>query len=114
MPAQTVFRRLHSLAVTAQSRVLTDSEQVEFELLLGQLSTHLLGGPASLFDRGTMRAPFGQLKRLAVAAQTRPLSDPDRAEFKEQLEPLKGLIRRELNPRVREWLRQQRSPSPRG
>jgi rhomboid protease GluP len=111
---RTVYRRLQFLAVTAQSRALTDAEQVEFDQHLGQLSTQLLEGPASLFDRETMRVPFGQLKQLAVAAQTRPLSDQEKAEFKERLEPLKGLIQRELDPRVREWLRQRRSRSPRG
>jgi hypothetical protein len=111
---RTVYRRLQFLAVTAQSRALTGAELVEFEQHLGQLSTQLLKGPASLFDREPMRVPFGQLKQLAVAAQTRPLSDQEKAQFKEQLVPLKGLIQRELDPRVREWLRQRQSRSPRG
>ncbi len=114
VPTRTVYRRLQFLAVTAQSRALTGAELVEFEQHLGQLSTQLLKGPASLFDREPMRVPFGQLKQLAVTAQTRPLSDQEKAQFKERLVPLKGLIQRELDPRVREWLRQRRSRSPRG
>jgi rhomboid protease GluP len=110
---RNVYRRLLFLAVTAQSRALSDAEQVEFDQCLGQLSAQLLEGPASLFNRETMRAPYGQLRDLAVAAQKRPLSDQEKAEFKERLEPLKGLIQRELGPRVRELLRQQRSRSGR-
>jgi len=111
---RTVYRRLQFLAVTAQSRALTEAEQVEFDRHLGQLSTQLMEGPGLLFDREAMRVPFRQLKQLAVTAQTRPLSDQDKTDFRERLKPLKGFIQRELDPRVREWLRQRRSRSPRG
>ncbi len=102
------YRRAWALAAAAQVRPLSDDEQAEFDQCLGRLSAPLLDGLAPLFDRGATRADYRHLKSLAVAAQTRLLSDEEKADFKQRLAPLKAHIQHELEVRLREMWREKR------
>jgi rhomboid protease GluP len=108
-PARGAYRQALSIAVAAQFRALTDVEQAEFDLRLAQISTQLLDGMAHFFDKGTTRDVYRQVKAMAVAAQTRVLSDPEKDQFKQWTVPLIDHIQHELEARVREYWKQKRA-----
>ena len=97
-----------ALAAAAQVRPLSDDEQAEFDQCLGRLAVPLLDGLAPLFDRGATRPDYRHLKSLAVAAQTRVLTDEEKAGFKQRLAPLKAHVQHELEVRLRELWREKR------
>jgi membrane associated rhomboid family serine protease len=95
------YRRALTLALNARSHPLTDDEQIEFDLCLGRMAMPLLDGLGPLFVRWSMRAEYQQLRNQAFAAQSRVLTDEEKADFKRRLEPLKTQIQHELEVRIR-------------
>jgi hypothetical protein len=103
------YRRIWNLGVDAQTRALSDEEKTELELKLGHLVSQLLASVQFFLDRGPTRTEYGRLKTLADLAQTRVLSDQEKAEFKQQIGALGGEVRRGLEVRVREFWKHRRS-----
>ena len=102
------FRRAQALAAAAQVRALSSDEQAEFDLCLGRLAVPLLDSLAPLFDRGTTRPDYQHLRSLAIAGQTRVLSNEEKAGFKQRIGPLKAQVEHELKVRTLELWREKR------
>jgi hypothetical protein len=98
-----------AIAQAALVRTLSDGEQAEFDQSLGTLSTQILTGFSGLLRQKSTHADFDRLTVLASAAETRELSDEEKDEFKSRLVPLKSLVQKELEARIREQWRQQQA-----
>jgi rhomboid protease GluP len=112
-PSRGAYQRALGLAVAALSRRLTEEEQAQFDLQLGQMSHQLLDAMAHFFDKGGTREPYLQAKAMAAHAQGRVLSDAEKDQFKQWTAPLAAHIHQELAASVREYWKQRRTvPSP--
>jgi hypothetical protein len=102
------YRGSWNLAITAQSRALTDGEQREFEIRLGHLARQLLDAIRVVLDRDATRVPYRTLHALAITAQSRTLSDQEKTEAKQLAADLLAKVRGELELRMREFWEQPR------
>jgi membrane associated rhomboid family serine protease len=103
------YLRALAIAQAALVRTLSDGEQAAFDQSLGTLSTQILTGFSGLLRQKSTHADFDRLTVLAAAAETRELSDEEKDEFKSRLAPLKSLVQKELEARIREQWRQQQA-----
>lgn len=86
-------------------------------LLLDQKADpHLLASGldviAGLLDGGTTRTDFRRLRELAATAETRALTEAEKAEFKQRAGTLSDHLRPELDVRLRELWKDRRKPAP--
>jgi hypothetical protein len=96
-----------ALALVASRRALTEAEQVEFDRCIGSLSSQIMSGFSPLFQLGPNPAGLARLQALATAAESRPLTDQERKEFRDELAIQKAFVSKELETRVRDYWRQQ-------
>jgi membrane associated rhomboid family serine protease len=102
------------LVSQARFRPLSKAQQDEFDRLLARISLRLLARMAPVLGKGPAHAEYQQIRHLVELAQTRDLTDQERAELKQQLGPLRQFIRREQEIRVRElWQQRKAALQPR-
>jgi membrane associated rhomboid family serine protease len=109
VPARGAYRQVLSLAVAALTRKLSAEEQTEFDLRLAEVSYPLLTDLAPYLDKGATREPFLRAKAMVLEAQSRVLSDAEKAQLKECIAPLVDHIQRELATRIREYWKEKRA-----
>jgi hypothetical protein len=100
------YHRALAIAQTALVRRLTDEEQAEFDQALGRLTSQILATWKGLLRRKSTEADFDALQALAAVAATRKLTDEENDKIKARLAPLKTLVRKELEQRVRRHWRE--------
>jgi membrane associated rhomboid family serine protease len=106
------YQRALAIAEAALVRVLSQEEQAEFDRCLGSLSSQILTAFTGLLRQKSTQADFDRLRSQAVAAETRVLSDEEKDEFKTRLAPVKALVQRELEERIRKQWQRRRTPTP--
>ncbi|QEH36697.1 Rhomboid protease GluP [Aquisphaera giovannonii] len=104
---RVAFRRGAGLALQASRRRLTDAEEAELDRCLGSLSRLVLVTFARVFELGPDPAGVDRLKAIAAVAETRPLTDAEREEYRRELAIQKRFVSRELAERVRRYWRQE-------
>jgi membrane associated rhomboid family serine protease len=97
------YRRAGSLAEEVQVRAISQAEQEEFDRCLAQICSHFLREMKPFFDRAAVNDAYLELSALSVEAETRPLTAAEKVQFRQSLNPLKDAVRRELEPRIREF-----------
>jgi rhomboid protease GluP len=109
--AELDYRRTLHLLSQVYLHPLSQEEQDEFNRLLASLSCRLLTAMAWVLDRGPARPDYQQIKHVAEYAQTRELTDEERAELKQHLDPIRLFVRGEQEIRVRELWNQRTAPA---
>lgn len=101
------YRRGLALALAASKRPLGDAERAEYDRCLGMITVHVLTLFEPVFRLGPDPAAVDRLRTLALAAESRPLSEEEREEFRRTIAMEKDFVGKELAERVRRYWRQQ-------